>query len=147
MTDTDREPDVDDEQTVDVDGEQTADVDGEQMVDDGGTTNSGEDVDTREDAESHREVGVEFGELATRLDDHEYPATAQELSEAYGEYELQYSGGSETFSATIGSLTDTFESADEVRQSVLNGVGQTAVGRKAYTDRGGFASQTNDVSF
>lgn len=153
MTDTDREPDVDGDQTVDVDDEQTADVDGEQTVDneetvdDEGTTNGGADADGGPDAESHREVGVEFGELAARLDDHEYPATARELSEAYGEYELQYSGGSETFSATFGSLADTFESADEVRQSVLNGVGQTAVGRKAYTDRGGFASETDHVSF
>jgi len=146
MTDTDREPDVDGDQTVDVADEQTADVDGGQMGDEG-TTNSGADADGRPDAESHREVGVEFGELAARLDDHEYPATARELSEAYGEYELRYSGGSETFSATLGTLADTFESADEVRQSVLNGVGQTAVGRKAYTDRGGFASETDHVSF
>lgn len=133
MTDTDREQDVDGGQTVD--GE--------------GAANSEQDADSEEDvnAESHREVGVEFGELAARLDDHEYPATAQELSEAYGDYELRYSDGSETFSATFGSLTDTFESADEVRQSVLNGVGQSAVGRKAYTDRGSFASDRNPTSF
>ena len=112
-------------------------------TDDDGPTDGGRN----ESADSHREVGVEFGELAARLDAHEYPATASELTEAYGEYELQYSGGSEQFSATLGSLADTFESADEVRQSVLNGVGQTAVGRKAYTDRGGFATETNDVSF
>lgn len=118
------------------------DTDREQNAE-GERTESEEDMD----AESHREVGVEFGELAARLDDHEYPATAQELSEAYGDYELRYSGGSETFSATFGSLTDTFESADEVRQSVLNGVGQNAIGRKAYTDRGSFASESDDTSF
>jgi hypothetical protein len=112
-------------------------------ADDDGLTNDGRN----ESPDAHREVGVEFGELAARLDDHEYPATARELTAAYGEYELRYSGGSEQFSATLGPLEDTFESADEVRQSVLNGVGQTAVGRKAYTDRGGFATETDNVSF
>lgn len=97
--------------------------------------------------DEHREMGVEFGELAALLDAHEYPATARELTEAYGEYELQYSGGSETLSVTLGSLTDTFESADEVRQSVLNGVSQGAVGRKAYTDRGGFSAERENTSF
>lgn len=107
-----------------------------------------EEITTEEEgADSHREVGVEFGELAARLDAHEYPATARELNEAYGEYELRYAGGSETFSATFGSLADTFESAAEVRQSVLNGVGQTAVGRKAYTDRGGSTLGPDDASF
>ena len=112
-------------------------------------TDAGEIANTEEDesVESHREVGVEFGELAARLDDHEYPATAEELSEAYGEYEIRYADGSEAFSTTFGSLTDTFESADEVRQSVLNGVGQSAIGRKAYTDRGSFASDQNPTSF
>lgn len=99
------------------------------------------------DADSYREVGVEFGELAAHLEAHDYPATARELNEAYGEYELRYAGGSETFSATFGSLADTFESAAEVRQSVLNGVGQTAVGRKAYTDRGASALESDDTSF
>jgi hypothetical protein len=129
---------------TDTGGEGDANHDG----DDGEERNAnGDEAGDEQVVESHREVGVEFGELAARLDDHEYPATAQELSEAYGDYELRYSGGSETFSATFGSLTDTFESADEVRQSVLNGVGQNAVGRKAYTDRGSFATEPDNTSF
>lgn len=127
MTDTGRDHDADAEETANV----------EQDV-----NNEGDET-----AETHREVGVEFGELAARLDAHEYPATAQELSEAYGDYEIRYADGSEAFSTTFGSLSDTFESADEVRQSVLNGVGQSAVGRKAYTDRGSFSSDQNPTSF
>jgi hypothetical protein len=108
-------------------------------------TDSGRDDSGADD--SHREVGVEFGELAGKLDAHQYPATAEELNEAYGTYEIRYTDGSEPFSATLGSLTDTFESAAEVRQTVLNGVGQSAVGRKAYTDRGAFAVDPDQTSF
>ncbi|UPW02224.1 hypothetical protein M0R88_09040 [Halorussus gelatinilyticus] len=95
----------------------------------------------------HRELGVEFGDLAALLDDHEYPATMQELTDAYGDYEVTYPDGTERLATLLAPYDDTYQSATEVRQAVLNGVGQGAVGRKAYTDRGGFASTRNDVSF
>lgn len=97
--------------------------------------------------DSHREMGVEFGELSDRLDGHEYPATVAELIDEYGEFEIKYSDGSTSFATVLAPITDTCESADEVRQAVLNGVGQGAIGRKGYTDRGSFASVPNDVSF
>ena len=92
-------------------------------------------------------MGVEFGELTGRLDGHEYPATTGEIVDAYGEFEIEYAGGSETLAALLAPIDDTCDSAAEVRQAVLNAVGSGAVGRKGYTDRGGFASATNDVSF
>jgi hypothetical protein len=97
--------------------------------------------------DSYRELGVEFGDLAVRLDGHDYPATMQELTEAYGDHVVEYSGGSESLRAVLAPFDDTYESASEVRQAVLNAVGQGAIGRKGYTDRGGFASARNDVSF
>jgi len=95
----------------------------------------------------HREQGIEFGELAARLDGHEYPATIEELTGEYGEYEIRFTDGSETLAAVLAPLTDTYESAEEVRQAVFNSVSGSAVGRKGYTDRGAFASTPNDVSF
>jgi len=97
--------------------------------------------------DTHREQGVEFGELAARLDGHEYPATIEELTEEYGEYEIGFADGSETLAAVLAPITDTCESAEEVRQAVFNSVSGSAVGRKGYTDRGAFSSTPNDVSF
>lgn len=96
---------------------------------------------------SHREQGVEFGELADRLDRHDYPATVSELTDAYGDLEVNYADGSASVEAVLAPVTDTLGSAAEARQAVLNGVGREAVGRPGYTDRGAFASVTNDVSF
>jgi hypothetical protein len=97
--------------------------------------------------DTHREMGVEFGELASVLDDHEYPASIDELTEEYGEYEIGFTDGSTTLAAVLAPLTDTCESAEEVRQAIFNSVGRSAVGRKGYTDRGAFASMPNHVSF
>ncbi|WP_276299957.1 DUF5789 family protein [Halorussus lipolyticus] len=97
--------------------------------------------------DTHREQGVEFGELAARLDGHEYPATIDELTDEYGEYKIEFADGSETLSAVLAPLTDTCASAAEARQAVLNSVSGSAVGRKGYTDRGAFSSAPNNVSF
>ena len=88
-----------------------------------------------------RAQGVEFGDLAGELDSHDYPATASELVESYGERELELPNGEETFEQVLGPLTEqdgeeTYESAEEVRQAVLNMVGDGAVGREGYSDRG-----------
>jgi hypothetical protein len=97
--------------------------------------------------DTHRELGVEFGELAAHLDGHEYPASIDELTEEYGEHEIEFSGGSESLAAVLAPLTDTCESPEEARQAVFNSVSGSAVGRKGYTDRGAFASMPNTVSF
>ncbi|MFC7081523.1 DUF5789 family protein [Halorussus caseinilyticus] len=97
--------------------------------------------------DTHREQGVEFGELAGHLDGHDYPATTRELADTFGEFEITYAGGSETLAALLAPIDDTCDSAAEVRQVVLNTVAGEAVGRKGYTDRGAFASAPNDVSF
>lgn len=103
-----------------------------------------------EDSESDasvdtRKLGVEFGELTEELASHDYPATGEELVAAYGDYELDLPGGSETFREILGKRRSEtgddedirFESADEVQQSVLNMVDSDAVGREGYSDRGG----------
>ncbi|NHN61162.1 hypothetical protein G9466_19055 [Halorussus sp. JP-T4] len=92
-------------------------------------------------------MGVEFGELADRIDGHDYPATTGEIADAYGEYEVEYAGGSESLAALLGPIDDTCDSPAAVRQAVLNAVGGGAVGRRGYTDRGSFASTPSDVSF
>lgn len=84
-----------------------------------------------------REMGVDFGSLAEDLDEHDYPATTDELIDAYGEHELEYPGGVERFEDVLGPQEDTtFENAEDVRQAVFTMVGSEAVGREGYSDRG-----------
>ena len=91
-----------------------------------------------------REQGMEFGDLADRLGEHDYPATTDEIVEAFGDETVGYSGGSETVASLLGPLSETYDSAEEVRQSIFNMVGEGAVGRKGYTDRGGAEHERED---
>lgn len=101
------------------------------------------------DETQNREQGVEFGDLADELESHDYPATASELVADYGDYELGLPNGEETFEETLGPLAEsdneeTYESAEEVEQTILNMVGSKAVGREGYSDRGTSSDPTND---
>lgn len=95
-----------------------------------------------------REQGVEFGALADELDSHEYPATAGELVDAYGDHELELPNGQQTFGDVLGPLEaqddERYESAEEVRQMVLNMVADEAVGREGYSDRGTSTEPNSD---
>ncbi|MBX0296750.1 DUF5789 family protein [Haloarcula nitratireducens] len=92
-----------------------------------------------------REQGVEFGELEAKLRSHEYPTTQKELLQEYGDYELELSDGSKTLQEILEGGENTnddvgdkqYDSLEEVHQSVLNMVGDEAVGRRNYSDRGG----------
>ena len=92
-----------------------------------------------------RELGVEFGPLKSELENHDYPATGEQLVAEYGDYELDLPGGSQTFGEVLGKRqraddgaeTVEYDSPDEVQQTVLNMVGSEAVGREGYSDRGG----------
>jgi hypothetical protein len=101
------------------------------------------------DSSDSREQGVELDQLQEELATHDYPTTGDELLAEYGDYEVEFSGGSETLREILGkrrSESDddediTYESPEEVHQSILNMVGSEAVGREHYSDRGG-AQQT-----
>ncbi|WP_458190383.1 DUF5789 family protein [Haladaptatus sp. NG-WS-4] len=93
-------------------------------------------------ADEDREMGVELGELSDELDSHDYPASADELVEEYGDYEIEYENGSETLEEVLGPMNDTFEDADGVRQSIMTMVDSGAVGRQRYSDRGAGSKQT-----
>jgi hypothetical protein len=93
-----------------------------------------------------REQGIEFGQLKEKLASHDYPATGDELLEAYGDFELELPGGSATLREILGKRQSEeegddddveYESADDVRQSIHNMVGSDAIGRENYSDRGG----------
>lgn len=77
-----------------------------------------------------------MSDVGTRIDAHSYPATTEELIEAYGDAELDLPGGTETLGDVLGRLGDeTFECPEDVRFAAYSAVGSDAVGRKHYSDR------------
>lgn len=90
---------------------------------------AGEDTD--------RDHGIEFGDLEAEMESVDYPITNEEFVERFGDRTIGISGGEVTVAETLGPLGDTtHESADEVHDAVLNMVGDGAVGREGYSDRG-----------
>ncbi|ELY55933.1 DUF5789 family protein [Natronolimnohabitans innermongolicus] len=70
------------------------------------------------------------------IDDHEYPATTEELIDEYGDRTLELPNGSETVGDVLARLeSETFESPEEARASVYCAVSDKAVGRVGYSDR------------
>ncbi|USZ70583.1 DUF5789 family protein [Natronosalvus halobius] len=70
------------------------------------------------------------------IDAHEYPATTEELIEAYGDRDLELPNGSEQLGDVLGRLEgETFESADDAQLAVYSAVSDKAVGRVGYSDR------------
>jgi len=85
----------------------------------------------------NREAGIEFGDLAEELEQESYPLTKAELLERYGDRRLGEADGSTTLRDVLGQTgDDEYRDAEEVRQSIMNMIGDDAVGRTNYTDRG-----------
>lgn len=83
-----------------------------------------------------RESGVGFDDVATALDDHDYPATGRALIEEYGDRQIDHQRGSKRFGEVLEPLAEeTFESKAAVQQAVLSVIGEEAVGREGYSDR------------
>jgi hypothetical protein len=77
-----------------------------------------------------------MSQVGDKIDAHSYPATTEELVDAYGELELELANGTETFGDTIERLGEqTFEDAEEVRLTAYSAVSEDAVGRVGYSDR------------
>jgi len=95
-------------------------------------------------ASESRKQGVEFGGLKEEIRDHDYPTTQTQLLKEYGDCELDLAEGTETLRSALAEreLSEEqddieYESPDAVHQAVLNMVGDQAVGRTDYSDRGG----------
>ena len=87
-----------------------------------------------------RRQGVELGDLREQLREHEYPASQEELLEAYGDEELELAEKTATFEELVGPLNeDGYDSYDEIERAIMNMVGDEAIGRKNYSDRTPYA--------
>ena len=97
-----------------------------------------------DDSENTREQGIEFGRLAEELEAESYPLSHEELLDRYGDYELVLVNGRTTVSEVLEPENQAeYDDAESVRQAIFSMVGDTAVGRKNYSDRGG-TSVEND---
>ena len=89
-------------------------------------------------SDANREQGIEFNDLQEKLQSVDYPATVGDVRREYGDHELELANGTTTLGETLAEVEgETYESADGVLQSVKNAVGDEAVGREGYSDRGG----------
>ena len=89
------------------------------------------------DPSDSRAGGIEFGDLMEDLETIEYPISQDGLFEQFGDEELEFSDGSATLEELLAETNeDEYESAEAVRQAVFNMVGDEAIGRKEYSDRG-----------
>ena len=77
------------------------------------------------------------GEL---IDGYEYPATSEELIEAYGDREIELQNGAETLEVVLTRLgSETYEGPQDVRDAIFTGVSHRAIGRRFYSDRDAYA--------
>lgn len=101
---------------------------------------------TTDQDDDSREQGVELGPLADELDDEEYPIDLETLLERYGDHELGLGDDTVTLLTVLESQGEaTYESADDVRQSIIGMVSDEAIGRKNYSDRGGSTEAEEDT--
>jgi hypothetical protein len=95
-----------------------------------------------------RELGIDFGTLDAELERIDYPVTTEALVDDYGDRTLEFESGKTTLAAALTRLGDqTFESRDAVREALYAAVGEEAVGRTGYTDRGTGTPADGDASF
>ena len=70
------------------------------------------------------------------IEGHEFPATSDELVEAYGDRTIELQNGDETLAEVLGRLgSETYSSPQDVYDAVYAGVSANAIGRRFYSDR------------
>lgn len=68
--------------------------------------------------------------------DHDYPATTAQLTNSYGDYELELPNGTETLGEVLRRVeSETFHTATEAEELLYSAVSSKAIGRKGYSDR------------
>ncbi|WP_227357643.1 DUF5789 family protein [Haladaptatus salinisoli] len=73
-----------------------------------------------EDEQKHGDPSAQLGDLDEALETHDYPTTTDELVEAYGGYEIETQGGTESLEEVLASTDNqTYDSANDVRSRIL----------------------------
>jgi hypothetical protein len=98
------------------------------------------------DDESGRVQGVDFSTIDSVLDDVSYPITSEEFVDQYGDQEIDRTNAGPIAVGELleGTGDQTFASAEEVRQMILNMMPEDSVGREGYSDRGGIGTSESE---
>ncbi|ODR80351.1 hypothetical protein BG842_07735 [Haladaptatus sp. W1] len=73
-----------------------------------------------EDQQKRGDPSAQLGELDEALETQGYPTTTDELVEAYGDYEIETQGGTESLEEVLASTENqTYDSANDVRRRIL----------------------------
>ena len=92
-----------------------------------------------------RTQGIEFGDLREELESIDYPADLETVLSEQGDHEIDLESGSKTLREVLSPLqAETYESPDGVLDSVRNLVGDQAVGREGYSDRGAGGTEQDE---
>lgn len=89
-------------------------------------------------------LGIEFGSLLEDLETLDYPLSNEELLDDYGDREISHANGTESLHSMLDPLGQEYQSANEIKQAILNMVSEGAEGRQQYSDRGGTTPNEND---
>lgn len=97
------------------------------------------------ESDDTREHGIEFGDLPDDLEEESYPLSHEALLDRYGDRELGVADDRVALREVLLSESDQeYEDPESVRQAILNMVGEEAVGREGYSDRGGNSEEAGD---
>jgi len=67
---------------------------------------------------------------------HDYPATTTQLTDSYGDYELELPNGTETLGEVFERIdSETFADSSEAQATLYSAVSSKAIGREGYSDR------------
>ncbi|WP_435334371.1 DUF5789 family protein [Haloarchaeobius sp. TZWWS8] len=95
------------------------------------------DMDRAQERQHERAKTVEdiLGDVGTFLDEQKYPTTGEELAVEYGDARDDLPNETESMGDVFDRLVDErFESAEEAREAVYNGVTGEAGGMEEYND-------------
>ncbi|WP_436907489.1 DUF5789 family protein [Halosimplex marinum] len=75
---------------------------------------------TDEEEPIRADSGERLGDLDEALETHDYPTTTDKLVEAYGDYEIETQGGTETLDEVLAATDNkSYDSAYDVRRQLL----------------------------
>lgn len=97
------------------------------------------------DSAETREQGIEFGALIGDLEDESYPLSQETLLGRHGDRELGLGDDQVPLREVLPlEQEQEYEDVESVRQAVFSMVGDEAIGREEYTDRGGIVTDVDD---
>lgn len=102
----------------------------------------------KETEDQQREEGVNFTSIEDVLDAIEYPITADELVDRYGDREIERTNAEPiTIEELFGPMGETsFESEDDLQTMLLGQMPRDSEGRTGYSDRGGSLPTETDAA-